>query len=181
MAAKDTVFLDQLAAALIGELPERELQDRAMNELEALSDALHSDQSFRDTLLNPALSVTERKKMLRQSLDGRIQPQTLNALLMLLREHRLDDVPLFIDRLRSARLHIADIRDVLVVSAVPLNETERNRLKEVLARKWQTPVYLRERVEPAVIAGLSVTADDWHFDATIKGRMKRLTQKLLNA
>jgi len=181
MPTKDIVVLDQLAEALISELPDREQQDRALNELETIADALHGDQSFRDTLLNPALPLAERKKFLRTALEGRLHASTLNAMLMLLREQRLEDLALFIERLRAARLRLAAVRDVLVTSAVPLTEGERNRLLEVLERKWETAVHLREKVDPALIGGLTVRADDWLYDSTVSGRLKRLNQKFANA
>jgi len=178
MPAKDLVFLDQLAEALLAELPEREDQDRALNELATIADALQSDQSFRDTLLNQALPVQARKKFLRTALEGRLHTATLNAMLMLLREQRLDELPLFLTRLRSVRLRLAAVRDVLVTSAVPLTEGERNRLRETLESRWQTAIQLREQVDSKLIGGLTLTADDWYYDATIAGRLKRLGQSL---
>ncbi|MFA6428994.1 MAG: ATP synthase F1 subunit delta [Patescibacteria group bacterium] len=179
MPAKDIVFLNQLATAYLEELGDREEQDRALGELTAIAEAFRGDESFRDTLLNPALSVTERKKFLRTALDNRVQTKTLNTLLTLLHEHRLADLALFIDRVRAVRMHKHAVRDALVTSAVPLLDKERERIKTALEQKWGTAVALREHVDPSLIAGLTIEAADWHYDATVAGRLKRLGQHLV--
>lgn len=179
MPGNDLLYLDQLAEALLEELGSHEAQDRALDELATIAETFDQDLSFRDTLLNQALQARERKMFLRKALDGRVQTKTLNVLLALLHAHRLGDLSLFIQRMRTVRVQHHAVRDVFVRSAVPITKEERQRITDVLQKQWNTAICLRERVDMAVIGGLVIESDDWYFDATIAGRLSRLTHHLM--
>ena len=62
---------------------------------------------------------------------------------------------------------------VKVSSAFPLNEAERQNLKNTLSEKLNSPVVLEERVEPDLVTGLIIEIGALIIDGTLKNSLSR--------
>jgi len=69
---------------------------------------------------------------------------------------------------------LADVR-----SAIELDDDERDRLSEALARIARRPVELRVNIDPAVIGGLRIIVGDTIIDGTVRHRLEQLRESLL--
>jgi F-type H+-transporting ATPase subunit delta len=69
---------------------------------------------------------------------------------------------------------------VRVVSAVPLDEGQSQRLKEALARRFEREIQLENEIDPEVIGGAVVYAGSKVIDGSLRGRLARLTASLAN-
>lgn len=68
-----------------------------------------------------------------------------------------------------------------VSSAVPLTEEERRQLKQRLRERFGQEFVLRVEVDPSLIGGLVVRANDRVFDASVAGRLEALGERLRTA
>jgi len=66
-----------------------------------------------------------------------------------------------------------------VDSARKLTEEELERIRDALAQKTGREVILRNRIDPAVIAGIKVTVGNSVTDITMKNRIENMRQILL--
>lgn len=174
---KGLKYLDALAEALIIELPDLDVQDRALNDLEALAKILHEDSSLRDRLQHAGaagktLALVE--KIVKEHLDLHVA----HTVLMLLREQSLTQLPKFIERLKAVRRRLNLAREVTATTSIPLSEADRKRLQKAMEKKWGLSVSLKEQVDPSVIGGVLLSAGDWQMDATVRGRLHRLSESL---
>jgi len=62
---------------------------------------------------------------------------------------------------------------VKVASAFPLNEVERQNLKNTLSEKLNSPVVLEERIEADLVAGLIIEIGALIIDGTLKNSLSR--------
>jgi ATP synthase F1 delta subunit len=65
-----------------------------------------------------------------------------------------------------------------VRSAVPLNEEERVLLKRRLRERFGREFIVRVEVDPSLIGGLVITAQDQVFDGSVAGRLDALDERL---
>ncbi len=168
---KDTVYLDALAEALVRELPKGIAAD-AQETLQAFAGALEEDRSLRDAFMENRLKFSDTK------LAKTFEPTMANALTMLQAKGRFADLPAFIERFKRAVERAGLGREVSVESVVPLNEKERKSLQTTLEKQWSMPVFFREKLDPALIGGFRLASGDWQFDATVRGKLKRLVQRI---
>lgn len=64
------------------------------------------------------------------------------------------------------------IREATVVSAVPLSAAQRKRLAERLQQAFGHELTLRESVDPALVAGLTMTVGHTVLDGSLSGKLR---------
>lgn len=174
---KSFAFFDDLANALLLEIPSEAAQDRAQQQLNAFAAALKLDPTVKDFFLNPEVPWEQKMHALKKSLPE-AEDALINTLLLVIRQNRLDEVGSFAGRFAHVRSEKGLARQVVVRSADKLSKDERHALIDQLERKWKMRVVLEERIDPAVIGGFTLQSEDWEYDGTVKGRLQRLAQTL---
>lgn len=106
------------------------------------------------------------------------QPRVKNILLLLAQHRELESLPRFLDRLRDVAETKGYLTFARVTTATPLTDHELASLQKHLHSMFATPVLLTQQTDPRVQGGLRIDTRDTRFDATIKGRIHRLTQHL---
>jgi F-type H+-transporting ATPase subunit delta len=66
-----------------------------------------------------------------------------------------------------------------VKSAVALDEPQRQALKKQLNDLFHVEPLLEEQVDPELLGGFIVRVGDWQFDGTVKARLNKLKNQLL--
>jgi len=69
-------------------------------------------------------------------------------------------------------------RNAEVETARPLGEAQRQALEQALAQAAGAPVRMTVKVNPRLIAGLSVRMGDTLLDGSLRSRLRRLTHRL---
>lgn len=69
---------------------------------------------------------------------------------------------------------------VKVVSAVPLDESQAERMREALARRFECEIHLDNEIDAGVIGGAVVYAGDQVIDGSLRGRLQKLSASLAN-
>ena len=68
--------------------------------------------------------------------------------------------------------------DVEVLSAYPLTDTEAERLRVALGRKFDKDVQLQSRVEESLIGGVVIRAGDVVIDGSVRGKLAKLQETI---
>jgi F-type H+-transporting ATPase subunit delta len=130
-------------------------------------------------LRNPARPLQERNGLVRTLLAKRVPAQVLN-LVVLLVEHgkveRLSAVAAEYRRLLNAERGIVE---AVATTAAPLNKAETEALKSKVASMTGQTVDLRVEVDESLIGGLTVRVGDTLYDASVRGRLERLRERLV--
>lgn len=68
---------------------------------------------------------------------------------------------------------------VVVKTAVPLDDSQRQALKKQLNEIFHVEPILHEEVDSELLGGILVRIGDWQFDGTVKARLNQLKNQLL--
>jgi ATP synthase F1 delta subunit len=161
-----------LAAVKAGEL------DRVEAEVRSLSDLFARTPQLVKFLMQPLVPFSEKERLLRQRLQGRLSPVTLNFLLTVVKHKRTDAFEhiarVFEELVREYRGEVV----AEVTSAVPLTEYERTitlqRLQEITGKR----VLLSERVDPSIIGGMRIIVGNKLLDLSLRGHLERIRERL---
>lgn len=161
-----------LAAVKAGEL------DRVEAEVQSLSDLFARTPQLVKFLMQPLVPFSEKERLLRQRLQGRLSPVTLNFLLTVVKHKRTDAFEhiarVFEELVREYRGEVV----AEVTSAVPLTEYERTitlqRLQEITGKR----VLLSERVDPSIIGGMRIIVGNKLLDLSLRGHLERIREHL---
>ena len=127
---------------------------------------------------DPKLGRARRVQEARELLRDRINPLALNMVLLLVdrgRAHLVPQIAAAFERLERERERRAT---AYVTSAIPLNDVQRENLRQGLGRRLDRVIDLVENVDPSIIGGLIVRIGDELIDASVVGRLRRIEAQL---
>ena len=80
----------------------------------------------------------------------------------------------FVRRYRADR----NIASAVVLSAVPLSESQQKALREKLEKVSKKKVLMSVKTDPSVIGGLKVELDGKEMDGSVQGRLEGISRRL---
>jgi F-type H+-transporting ATPase subunit delta len=143
-----------------------------------LNDVFTPNPRFEVSIAAGVVSRHAKAEVLKRVFGGRVSELFLNFLLVLNDHERLG---LLRGIYQSAR-QLYDQRQgrvpVLVRSAVPLQDDQRERLLNELRQSFHKEPVLQTQVDPALLGGLVVKVGDWQYDASVRTRLENIKKRL---
>jgi F-type H+-transporting ATPase subunit delta len=143
-------------------------------ELHEFSQALVSNALALKTFDSPMLPEDEKAKAM-DSLCKKAGASVLSArfLALLMKKGRLDLLPSILAEVERIQVERRGGLIGELVSAIPLDAAALSGVAEVLSKRFQKPIQLNTKVDPAVIAGIKVTINGVTYDGTIKSKLAK--------
>jgi F-type H+-transporting ATPase subunit delta len=131
-------------------------------------------------LATPAVDVETKRRVL-ESLRGTLDDQLLDFLGVLVGKQRAGEL----EQIAAAYGELADraagrVR-ATVHSAAALDEELLQRVRAGLEQRLGRDVVLSAEVDPGLIAGLVVQAQDTVWEASARGRLKRIAKEMVRS
>jgi F-type H+-transporting ATPase subunit delta len=139
---------------------------------------LSTDESLTDLLENPRLPFQLKRELLETRL-GDINALALNLACLLVGKGILGiagDISREYDRLLDAH---RGIEHAEVLTALSLDEGDKQRLSSKLGELVRRKVIVDARVDPAIIGGFKAKVDDMLIDASVRNRLESLRKSLI--
>lgn len=152
--------------------------DRWRRELDQL-DALLQEDVLRAAFANPSVT-TVRRMELAKKLAPDLRPESQNLLRLLVEHRRTADMPGIRREFERMANEAEGIIDAILTTAVDLNDRDRKRYEEELARRLNRKVRLEHRREPALIGGATVQFGDRLIDGSVRTQLDQLRQRLVS-
>jgi F-type H+-transporting ATPase subunit delta len=168
------------AEALLNAAEKRNQAGEVLEELDSLvRDVFAANPDFEKFLASRAVSRDHKPPVIRRALEGRASEVFLNFVLVLNDHDRLD---LLRPILRAYR-DLYDERHgrvrALVRSALPLDDDQRDRLRQELRAAFGKEPVLEARTDPDLLGGLVVQVGDWLYDASVRTRIENLRKEII--
>ncbi len=170
------------AKALFGLAQDEHRHREVRAELEELGRIFADSRELRDALLTPLHPASERKSALRAiAATTGTSPVVQNFLAYLIDQRRLIDFGSIV----SAYGELADAAEGLVtaeiVSASPLDDRRKDRLRRALSERTGQEVRLEIEVDPSLIGGAIAKVGDLVFDGSLRTQLGQLRNSLAGA
>jgi F-type H+-transporting ATPase subunit delta len=149
-------------------------------ELAGLAALFAEHAELRDALLTPLHPADERKAVLRAIGDrGGVSPVLANFLKYLIDRRRLVDFQAICEEFTRLANEDAGLLTAEVVSASPLDERRKDRLRRALSERTGREVTLDITEDPSLIGGAIAKVGDLVFDGSIKTQLSQLRATLM--
>jgi len=167
------------AKALFGLAEDDHRHREVRDELGKLSSLFAESRELREALLTPLHPASDRKAALRQIADRiSVSPLVKNFLSYLIDQRRLIDF----EAIAAAYGELADEAEGLltaeVISASPLDDRRKDRLRRALSERTGREVRLEIEVDPALIGGAIAKVGDLVFDGSLRTQLGQLRANL---
>lgn len=151
--------------------------DRLEDELFAFGRTVVDYPELRDALSDPARSVADKQKLVRELIEGKATAGTIR-----LAEESVAGTHLTVSRAIEEYTRIAAAargrRVATVRAAHPLTDDQQRRLAEALGRDGDLTVHLNIVIDPDVIGGIRVEMGDHVVEGTIASRVDDATRRI---
>jgi len=141
--------------------------------------ALLEDERAARVLANPALAQETRDDILRQALGWPKGDAAFNLVRLLVRRNRIRLAPGIAQEFRRLVQRSSGIVGATVISATELTPSEVDAIRERVEQLTDRKVELTLTRDPALIGGVAVRIGDRMIDASVRGRLERLRERLM--
>jgi len=176
MAEKATIARPYARAAF--EFAQTNGTFKQWSEALSIAAAVVTDPSVARLLNHPRVTAAQLVELISQvagsSLDGSAQ----NFVATLAHNRRLGLLPHIAKMYEVLRAEVERVADVDVISAVPLDAVQQQRLSSALQTRLKRTVRLHCSVDAALMGGAIVRSGDLVIDGSVKERLARLASTL---
>ena len=152
--------------------------ERTLGELDSLAGLTAPGTRLGAFLLDPQISPADRRKVLEQGLKGRAMASVQVFADLLLRKKRICIIGSVAHEFKAIVERAKGLERATVVSAVPLNATEIQRLQAELERTLGKKIVLETQLDPSLLGGAYVRIGDRVVDRSVKTLLESIAQQL---
>lgn len=152
--------------------------EECFKDFEAFTALYFGYEGLAEILQHPTIHVDRKIDMLRRIFGPRTSHLVVDFVSLLVKKKRMvlfERISQEVERMYR-RLH--GIRGIIIKSAIPLQDSERTRLRAILAQKFGR-IEIRELVDPAILGGLVIQFTDQVVDVSIRNRIKQLHELMV--
>ena len=165
-------------AAAAFELASENERRAEWSDMLALLAGIASDERVAGILRAPRLSAQERGELVLSIAGDHLDEGGRNLVRLLAANGRLLLLPDVAQRFEALRAEAESRVDAFVTSAVELDDGQRERIGDSLAKRLKREIRLHCEVDPALIGGAVIRAGDLVIDGSLHGRLTRLASRL---
>jgi F-type H+-transporting ATPase subunit delta len=152
--------------------------DRWSEDLRLVADVLARPEVSR-ALDNPAIPLTARHEILTALFSSRVAPKAYNLTLLLAQRGRLSIAPAVAAEYKRLVDRERAVVPATVTSAVPLEPAELAAIEARVREMTGARAEITAVLDPALIGGLTVRIGDRLIDASVRGRLERLRDRIV--
>ena len=148
------------------------------DEMLAASAAVTADESMARWLKSPHSSAEKAVEIIAEAIGGGVDPRFEGYLGVLADNDRLSlcgEISRLFQQLRADAEKRLQVR---VVSAVGLEDSQIERIRSALAKRFDREITLDNEIDSDVLGGAIIYAGDQVIDGSLLGRLKRLEASL---
>jgi len=129
-------------------------------------------------LTSPHLSKQQQQEAMLAVCEGKLDQHGENFIKLLAENGRLLALPQIEVLFNHLRAEFEKTVKAEVTSATELNEQQITKLKEKLAAKLGRQVEINVKVDPELLGGLVIQAEDYVIDGSVRGKLAKLSETL---
>lgn len=150
-----------------------------LNTLKQLASFLNKENKIMNFFISPQIAFEQKKTVLEKTLAGFFDENFLSFFSFLLEKGRFSCLPEIIKKYEEKVKEESGIVDGHLVTATPIESKLLNELKTKLQEIYKKQIILTEETDPQLIGGGILYLGNQLLDFSIKGKLERLKDNLL--
>lgn len=176
MAEKNTIARPYAKALFELALAQKKLG--AWSENLALLASVARDERVRKLLVSPHVTITELADLFIAIGGKGLDEHGANFVRTLAASRRLGFLPEIAAIFEKLKAESENTADVTVISAAPLDAEQRKKYAAAMEKRLKREVRLHCEVDPTLLGGAILRADDLVIDGSLRGRLERLSAEV---
>lgn len=179
-STKNTLIADRYSDALVEIAKEGKLTfDKIDTDLKLINDTLIQSKDLNEVLINPLVSLDDKKEIIEKVFTGDIDTLIINFLKVIVDKGRFSTFADIVNSFKKALDSVNNISRIRVTSAVEMTEDAKNKLKNKLEARMKKNVILDIEINSEIIAGLIIEIGDNVVDMSLKHKLEDLSKNII--
>ncbi len=171
---------DIYARSLMDLAKQGQLVEAVAADFDTIATLLTQNPDFEAFLASPYFDEGAKRDVIRKVFADTLQRLTLNFLFVMIDHNRGRFLPDVIGRYRQFFRLYQGYQPVDVTVAQPLSDEQVQKLSKELAEAMNVKIDLDVHVDGSILGGLIIRYGDKMVDNSVKGRLTRTVNQLLN-
>jgi F-type H+-transporting ATPase subunit delta len=129
-------------------------------------------------LREPKILQERKQQVVRDLLEGKVQPQALSLALLLVERDLVDHAPLIYNEFQKRYNEYKGQAVAAITTAIPLDDELRRQVIGELQQMTGKRILLEERVDPSILGGAIARVGDTLIDGSLKRRFALLRTQI---
>lgn len=166
------------AEAMFGLALKQNSVDRTLDDVQGIAD-LFKHRKLAYLLREPKIPAQRKETVLRQQLESRVLPTSLNLTLLVVQRELVDAMPNIARELERLVLDYRQEAVAQVTTAAPLDEALQTVVRQALEKATGKHIIMQTRIDPSIMGGVVARVGDQVIDGSIRYRLSALQRDLL--
>lgn len=172
--SRDTVVAGRYAKALYGAAFDEGITLQVEEQLKLVVEVLHNDVEVKRFILAPRISQSDKLKVLRGTLQGKVSEAVMNTVQLLVERGRTDIFEELLAKYIKIEGDALGIGYATVYSAYSLNQAEQDSVAAEFSQLTGRKIRVTNIVDRSLLGGLKVLIGDTLYDGSLAGKLTRL-------
>ena len=178
------IVSERYAQSLYEVAKDEKQEKEYLEELPAVCGAFRENPDFLKLLTTPSIAYEAPppapQNVLKTVFEGKIRPFVLNFLMLTTEKGRIGRIHEMREAYKEQYYFENNIAEGCAVTAVPMSDALRDRLKNKLQAVTGRQVVLETSVDPEIIGGIVVKVNNEQFDTSLRTRLSEIAARLTN-
>jgi F-type H+-transporting ATPase subunit delta len=157
---------------------EKNILDRAEQDLKAVAAGVQDNQQLSDILAHKLIPADEKKALISAVFGELVLPETLNFLLLTIDKRRELYWPEMAEEFTKLADQVRNLSTAQVVSAVEMKREDVAELERRLSKASGRNIKVNVVIDPAILGGLIVKIGDEVMDGSVRKRLELMKNNL---
>jgi F-type H+-transporting ATPase subunit delta len=152
--------------------------DRTLEDVQEIA-KVFANRKVAYLLMEPKVPAKRKETAVRQALASKVLPTSLNLALLVVQRELVEAMQNIANELERLVLDYRNEAKAEVTTAAPMDEAQRDSVKQALERRTGKTILMQTKVQPEILGGLVARVGDQVIDGSIRYRLSALRQELL--
>lgn len=168
------------AKAIFSLAKEKGLITVLQNDAVTVSAVCQSSSDFGLFIDSPVIPTSGKVKAIKSIFEGKVNPLTLNFLVLITENKREKFIPSIFRDLDSLIRKSQGISTALLTTAKQMDASVVDQIRKDLEIFTGGKVELSQTIDPDLIGGFTLRVDDQQYDASVSTQLKKIKETLLH-
>ena len=159
---------------------EKNIVDEIRQDIDLVYNVFQEVEDFKILLEHPVIKSSTKSDIISKIFKGKVNKYTLSFLQLIIknkRENHLKGICRdFIEICRKYK----GIRTAVLTTAYQLSEDEKKIIKQIIEKKFEATIELKDKVNEELIGGMVIQVDDKELDLSIAKQIQVVRNSFLN-
>ena len=166
------------AGAMFGLAIKQNTLDRTRDDVKEMGE-LFALRKLAYLLREPKIPTKRKETALRQALEDKVLPTSLNLALLFVQRELVDIMPNIAREFEQMVLDYRNEAIAQVTTAAQLDGAQKTTVKQALEKLTDKKILMETRVDPSILGGVVARVGDQIIDGSVRQRLSALQQQLL--